>query len=58
MEGNGRISQFLMNVMLVSGGYSWTIIPVTERKAYMDALKQASVENDIIPFAKFISKLL
>jgi Fic family protein len=31
MDGNGRISRFLMNVMLASGGYSWMIIPVEFR---------------------------
>ena len=43
MDGNGRIGRFLMNVMLSSGGYPWTIIPVEERTAYMQALEQASV---------------
>ena len=27
-DGNGRIGRFLMNLMLASGGYPWTIIPV------------------------------
>ncbi|MEP7255933.1 MAG: Fic family protein [Ferruginibacter sp.] len=58
MDGNGRIGRFLMNVMLASGGYPWTVIPVTERKTYMEALEKASVEKDIEAFAKFLSYLV
>lgn len=58
MDGNGRMGRFLMNVMLASGGYPWTVIPVEERKTYMEALEKASVHADIEPFAKFISYLV
>jgi len=58
IDGNGRMGRFLMNVMLAAGGYPWTIIPVEERKAYMAALEAASVDNDIIPFTKFLGKLV
>lgn len=58
MDGNGRIGRFLMNVMLASGGYPWTIIPVEERKTYMVALEAASVDNNIIPFTDFLAKLV
>ena len=47
-----------MNVMLASGGYPWTVIPVEERKAYMAALEKASVEQDVEAFAKFIGYLV
>ena len=57
-DGNGRIGRFLMNVMMASGGYPWTVITVDERDAYMGALEQASVQGDIVPFAKFLAKLL
>ena len=58
MDGNGRIARFLMNVMLVSGGYPWTIIRSdrSRREQYMQALEQASVHKNIIPFAKFIGE--
>lgn len=56
MDGNGRIGRFLMNVMLASGGYSWTVIPVESRDEYMIALEKASVEQDILPFTEFIAK--
>lgn len=58
MDGNGRIGRFLMNAMLASGGYPWTIIPVEKREEYMAALESASVQQNIEPFAKFISYLL
>ncbi len=57
-DGNGRMGRFLMNVMLASGGYPWTIIPVEKRKTYMSALEQASVKGDIVPFSNFISSLV
>ena len=58
MDGNGRIGRFIMNVMLASGGYPWTFIPVEKRDAYMDALESASVKQDILPFAGFLGGLL
>ena len=58
MDGNGRIGRFIMNVMLASGGYPWTVIPVEKRNAYMDALENASVKQDILPFARFLASLL
>jgi hypothetical protein len=44
MDGNGRIGRFLFNVMLASGGYSWTVIPLAQRDAYMASLEKASVQ--------------
>jgi fido (protein-threonine AMPylation protein) len=54
MDGNGRIGRFILNLMLVSGGFNWTIIRVERRKEYMSALESASTEENIEPFAKFI----
>ncbi|MBR09480.1 MAG: cell filamentation protein Fic [Rickettsiales bacterium] len=54
MDGNGRMARFLMNTMLASGGYPWTIIEVKERKVYMEALEEASVRHNIKDFAKFV----
>jgi Fic family protein len=58
MDGNGRMGRFLMNVMLASGGYPWTIIPVEKRSAYMATLEAARVENKIVPFTNFLAKLV
>ena len=57
MDGNGRVGRFLMNTMLASGGYDWLIIPVERRDEYMVALEDASVAEDIVPFAKFLSSI-
>lgn len=58
MDGNGRIGRFLFNTMLASGGYSWTVIPVGQRDAYMAALERASVDGDIRDFANFLEALV
>jgi Fic family protein len=58
MDGNGRMGRFLMNVMLASGGYPWTIIPLERRNGYMAALESASVRQDIRPFAAFVGRLV
>lgn len=57
-DGNGRIGRFLMNAMLASGGYPWTIVPVDKRQDYMAALEQGSVGQNIVPFAEFIGGLV
>jgi len=58
MDGNGRIGRFLMNAMLASGGYPWTVVPVERRTEYMQALEQASVGQDITSFATFLAYLV
>jgi Fic family protein len=55
-DGNGRMARFVMNVMLASGGYPWTVIRVEDRDAYLTALDRASVEMDIKPFSAFVAQ--
>jgi Fic family protein len=54
-DGNGRLGRFMMNLMLASGGYYWSILRVENRAAYMRALERASVEGDIAQFAVFVA---
>ena len=53
-DGNGRVARFLMNVMMASGGYPWTIVRMERRVEYLAGLEAASVEHNILPFATFI----
>ena len=57
MDGNGRMGRFLMNLMLASGGYGWTVVPMERRNEYMAALEKASVHGQIDPFARFLGSL-
>lgn len=50
-----NIARFVMNVMLASGGYPWTVIEDEDRDAYLDALECASVDHDTLPFANFVA---
>ena len=58
MDGNGRVGRFLMNTMMASGGYPWTVVPVNQRNAYFNALEKASVDEDIVPFATLLAGLV
>lgn len=55
-DGNGRMARFLMNAMLASGGYPWTVIRVEDRDAYLSALDQASIDGEIGPFVAFVAE--
>jgi hypothetical protein len=56
MDGNGRIGRFLMNTMLASGGYPWTVIRLKRRDMYMSALEEASTSGRISTLTRFISE--
>ena len=55
-DGNGRMARFLMNVMLASGGYPWTVVRIRDRKAYLAALDRASIDVDVGPFTTLIAQ--
>ncbi len=56
-DGNGRMGRFLMNAMLASGGYPWTVVSLAQRTRYMNALEAASIGRDIRPFADLLAEL-
>lgn len=58
IDGNGRMGRFMMNVMLASGCYPWTVIPLETRNDYMAALEEASVRKNIEPFSRFLAEFV
>ena len=50
MDGNGRTARFLMNALLASGGYPWTIICVKNRKHYISTLENTHIKFDMTDF--------
>ena len=58
MDGNGRLARFIFNAMLVTGGYGWTVVPLQQRRPYMDALEQASSGRDIRLLARLFVALV
>jgi prophage maintenance system killer protein len=57
MDGNGRTSRFLMNLMFVSGGFPWTIVRAEKprRDAYFTALDKAhTTRTEVEDFARFL----
>lgn len=58
MDGNGRTGRFLMNAMLASGAYPWTVVPLDKRDEYMAALEEASTNQNIAPFTMFLGSLV
>jgi hypothetical protein len=44
--------------MTAVAGYPWTVIPVSERKTYIDALEKASVDENVEPFAALLAKVV
>jgi fido (protein-threonine AMPylation protein) len=56
MDGNGRMARFLMNAMLASGGYPWTVVRVEDRGSYLRALDSANIDLNVEPFALFLAE--
>ncbi|ODT76199.1 MAG: cell filamentation protein Fic [Pelagibacterium sp. SCN 64-44] len=55
-DGNGRTGRFLLNALLASGGYPWTIIRKEDRAEYLAALNAASISANITPFAELVAR--
>ena len=56
LDGNGRISRFLMNLAFIKDGYKWLTIRHESRNEYFKALEKSQLEDDISYFAEFILK--
>ena len=54
MDGNGRVARFLMNALLASGGYPWTVVRVANRHQYISILEKTHMQFDLTDFAEFI----
>ena len=57
-DGNGRTSRFLMNYFLCKEKLPWLIIKHEERQKYFNALEEAQVSNNIVPFMNYIQSIL
>ena len=45
IDGNGRVSRLLMNLILLQDGYSIAIIPPVLRSEYVQALEKAHTDD-------------
>jgi hypothetical protein len=50
------MARFVMNAMLASGGYPWSVVRVEDRAHYLQALDNASIDLNIEPFAAFLAE--
>lgn len=55
IDGNGRTSRLLMNLLLIGAGYPPALIPVTRRAEYYTVLEAAN-SGDLRPFEAFITE--
>lgn len=55
-DGYGRAVRFLMNAVLVSGGYPGKVIHAEGRAAYRTVLEAPSAEPDVVSFAAFVAE--
>jgi fido (protein-threonine AMPylation protein) len=54
-DGNGRVSRLVMNTILLQAGYTPAIIPVEEKRRYLEALQSAD-DGQITPFLEVIEQ--
>ena len=57
VDGNGRTSRLLMNLVLLNNGYNPVIIKKESRLKYYEALDKAHTTGDYTDFVKLVNKL-
>ena len=57
IDGNGRTSRLLMNLVLMKLGYTPVIIKKEERLKYYEALDKAHTTKDYTDFIKLVNEL-
>jgi len=55
LDGNGRTARLLMNAILMSRGYPFTVLLKVDRPKYLRALSEADNGN-LAPFANFMAR--
>lgn len=55
LDGNGRAARLLMNIILISNGYPFTVLLKVDRPKYLRALSEADNGN-LAPFANFVAR--
>nr|XP_023015539.1 adenosine monophosphate-protein transferase FICD homolog [Leptinotarsa decemlineata] len=55
VDGNGRTSRLIMNLILLKAGYPPVMVLKEQREKYYDALKTANL-GDVRPFVRFVAQ--
>lgn len=58
VDGNGRTSRLLMNLVLMQHGYPPAVLPVSKRLEYYNALDDAHVNQHYAPFLQLIADIV
>ena len=56
IDGNGRTSRLLMNLLLMQAGFPPAVISPEQKDEYIDALRAAQLKGDTEPFRLFIAQ--
>ena len=54
-DGNGRMARLLMNLILIKHGYTVAIIPVSQRKQYIEELERIDKTEDLAEFIDYVA---
>lgn len=55
VDGNGRTSRLIMNLILLKAGYPPVMVLKEQREKYYDTLKTANM-GDVRPFVRFVAQ--